>query len=63
VVVLSSLFFVYSHVATEPQMNEYFAKSKYDHLLFTFCFVFVSPTEHCSLENFSGPCHVIAADF
>jgi hypothetical protein len=45
------------------QMNECFAKSKCDRLLFTFLFVFVSPVKHCSLENFSGPWHVIAMDF
>jgi hypothetical protein len=44
-------------------MNEYFTESKYDHLLSTFFFVFVSPTEHCSLGNFSGSWHVIAIGF
>jgi hypothetical protein len=43
-------------------MNESFAKSRYDHLLFTFLVVFVSPTERCSLENFGGPWCAIAAD-
>jgi hypothetical protein len=47
----------------QNQMNECLTKSKYDHLLFTFFFVFFSPTERCSLENFSGPRHVIAVDF
>jgi hypothetical protein len=45
------------------KMNECFAKSKYDHLLFTFFFVFASSVEHCNLENFSGSWHVIVADF
>jgi hypothetical protein len=45
------------------QMDEYFTRSKYDNLLFTFLFVFVSPAEHCRLENFSGPWHVIVVDF
>jgi hypothetical protein len=40
-------------------MNDRFTKSKDDHLLFTFS-MFVSPVEHCSLENFSG---CIAVDF
>jgi hypothetical protein len=44
-------------------MNDRFTKSEYDLLLFPFFFVFVSPVEHCSLENFSGSWHVIAADF
>jgi hypothetical protein len=30
-------------------------------LLFTFLFVFVGPTEHCSLENFGGSwCAIVA---
>jgi hypothetical protein len=37
------------------QMNGSFTKSRYDHLLFTLLFVFVSHAEHHSLENFSGP--------
>jgi hypothetical protein len=41
------------------QMNECFVKSKYDHLLFTFLYVFVSPTERCNLENFRGALSVI----
>jgi hypothetical protein len=44
-------------------MNECFTKSKYDHLLFTFFIVFVSPAKHCSLKNFNGSWCVIAADF
>jgi hypothetical protein len=44
-------------------MNEHFTKSRYDCLLFTFFFVFVSPAEHCSLENFNGSWRVIDADF
>jgi hypothetical protein len=44
------------------RMNESFTKSRHDHLLFTFLFVFVSPAEHCSLENFSGPWCAIAVD-
>jgi hypothetical protein len=43
-------------------MNESFAKSRYDRILFTFLFVFVSPAEHCGLENFSGPWRAIAMD-
>jgi hypothetical protein len=44
-------------------MIECFTKSKYDHLLFTLFFMFVSPTEHFSLKNFSGSWRVIVADF
>jgi hypothetical protein len=40
-------------------MDENFARSIYDHLLFTFLFVFVSTVEHCSLENFGDPWHAI----
>jgi hypothetical protein len=47
----------------ETQMIECFTKSKYDHLLFTLFFMFVSPTEHFSLKNFSGSWRVIVADF
>jgi hypothetical protein len=43
-------------------MNECFTKSRHDCLFFTFLFAFVSPAEHCSLENFGGPWHVIAVD-
>jgi hypothetical protein len=30
--------------------------------MFTFLFVFVSPVEYCSLENFSGPWRAVAVD-
>jgi hypothetical protein len=43
-------------------MKESFAKSRYDHLLFTFVFVFVSLAKRHSLENFSGPWHAITMD-
>jgi hypothetical protein len=62
VVVVSSLFFVYSYVNMKTQTNESLAKFAYDHLLFTFLFVFVSPVERCSLENFSDPWRAIAMD-
>jgi hypothetical protein len=45
------------------QLNEYFTRSKYDNLSFTFLFVFINPAEHCRLENFSGPWHVIVVNF
>jgi hypothetical protein len=44
-------------------MNECFTKSRHGRLLSTFLFVFVSPAEHCSLENFSVPWRAIAMDF
>jgi hypothetical protein len=44
-------------------MNESFAKSRYDYLLFAFLFVFTSPTEHCGLENSCGPYRATVADF
>jgi hypothetical protein len=44
-------------------MNECFAKSRYDYLLFAFLFVFTSPTEHCGLENSCGPYRATVADF
>jgi hypothetical protein len=59
-VILLFLLFSWSY---GTQMNECFTKSKYDHLLFTFFFVFVSPTEHCNLENLSVPWCVIDAAF
>jgi hypothetical protein len=41
----------------------FFARSRYSHLLLFFLFVFVGPTERCSLENFGGPWRVVAARF
>jgi hypothetical protein len=58
VVVLSSFF-----VAMELQLNECFTKSRYDHLLFTILFVFVSHAKCYSLENFSGPWRVTTANY
>jgi hypothetical protein len=46
----------------ETQMNESFVKSRYDCLLFTFLIVFVSPSEHHNLKNFSGPWGATAVD-
>jgi hypothetical protein len=43
-------------------MNKSFVKSKYHRHMFTFLFVFVSPVEYCSLENFSGPWRAVAVD-
>jgi hypothetical protein len=43
-------------------MNDRFTESKHESLLFTF-FMFISPIEHCNLENFSGSWHEVAADF
>jgi hypothetical protein len=43
-------------------MNESFVKSRYDRLLITFLLVFVSPAEHCILENFNGPWRAIVVD-
>jgi hypothetical protein len=43
-------------------MNECFAKSRHGHLLFAFLFMFVSPIEYCSLENFTGPWRLTIAD-
>jgi hypothetical protein len=43
-------------------MNESFTKSRYDRLLFAFFYVFVSPAEQRSLENFSGPLRAIVVD-
>jgi hypothetical protein len=45
------------------QVNEFFTKSKRDHLMITFFFVLVSPIERCNLENFSGSLRVTAVDF
>jgi hypothetical protein len=44
-------------------MNECFTKSQYDRLLVTFFFMFVSPIECYSLENFNCSWRVIVADF
>jgi hypothetical protein len=44
-------------------MNESFTKSRHDHLLFIFLFVFVSAAKCCSFENFCGPWRSITADF
>jgi hypothetical protein len=42
-----------SCVSRNTQINEkrLFVQSKHLHLLLSFLFVFVGPTEHCSLEN------------
>jgi hypothetical protein len=44
-------------------MNEHFTKSKCDHLMFTFFFMFLSPPKPCSLKNFSGSQHVTVVNF
>jgi hypothetical protein len=44
-------------------MNEFFTKSRYDHPLFTFFFVFISPIERCSLENIRGSWCVTVVNF
>jgi hypothetical protein len=44
-------------------MNESFTKSRYYRLLFAFFYVFVSPVEQCSLENFGSPLRAIFVDF
>jgi hypothetical protein len=44
-------------------MNESFAKSRYDCLLFAFLFVFTGPIKHCGLENSCGPYRATVADF
>jgi hypothetical protein len=61
----SFMFFVFSFLFScsyRTRMNDRFIESQYDRLVFTF-FVFVSPAERCSLENFSGSWRVIATDF
>jgi hypothetical protein len=62
VVVVSSLFFLLLSCKPGTQMNESSVKPRYDRLLFTFIFVFVSPAELCSLENFNDPWCAIVVD-
>jgi hypothetical protein len=60
----SCVIFIFSFtlMQTGTQMNESSVKPRYDRLLFTFIFVFVSPAELCSLENFNGPWCAIVVD-
>jgi hypothetical protein len=62
VVVVLSLFFYCSHVIWNPDERKFFQCARYDCLLFAFLFVYVGPTECCSLENFGGPWRVIVVD-
>jgi hypothetical protein len=42
-------------------MKRFLARSRYSRLLLSFLFVFVEPTEQCSLEDFSSPWSVVVA--
>jgi hypothetical protein len=44
-------------------MKWFFARSKYNCLLLSFLFVFVSPAERYSLENFGSPWCAVAVGF